>query len=175
MHRRIGGRRRAQRDRGRGRAVALRRHRAATRPHGIAPAARPRDQSAGCRVGAGIDGGTRRIAPRTLRPQGRSISRGSPMKNILDSDAFVFFGATGDLAYKKIFPALYAMVHRSGLAIPIIGMARAGWSPDKLRGRARASVGKGGAFACGCVAKLAPPMRYVVAAFTGAATLPTLM
>ncbi len=58
----------------------------------------------------------------------------------LDSDAFVFFGATGDLAYKKIFPALYAMVRRSGLAIPIIGMARAGWTLDKLRARALASV-----------------------------------
>ena len=48
----------------------------------------------------------------------------------LESDAFVFFGATGDLAYKKIFPALYSMVHRSGLNIPIIGMARAGWTLD---------------------------------------------
>ena len=43
---------------------------------------------------------------------------------ILESDAFVFFGATGDLAYKKTFPALYAMV-RNGLDIPIIGIARA--------------------------------------------------
>ena len=57
-----------------------------------------------------------------------------------DSDAFVFFGATGDLAYKKIFPALYAMVRRGGLNIPIIGMARAGWTLDKLRQRARDSV-----------------------------------
>ena len=53
---------------------------------------------------------------------------------ILESDAFVFFGATGDLAYKKTFPALYAMV-RSGLDIPIIGMARAGWTLDKLKKR----------------------------------------
>ena len=51
----------------------------------------------------------------------------------LESDAFVFFGATGDLAYKKIFPALYAMVHRGGLNIPIIGMARAGWTLEKLQ------------------------------------------
>jgi glucose-6-phosphate 1-dehydrogenase len=47
----------------------------------------------------------------------------------LESDAFVFFGATGDLAYKKIFPALYAMARRDGLDVPIIGMARAGWGP----------------------------------------------
>ena len=57
-----------------------------------------------------------------------------------ESDAFVFFGATGDLAYKKIFPALYAMVRRGGFHIPIIGMARAGWNLDKLKERARDSV-----------------------------------
>ena len=58
----------------------------------------------------------------------------------IESDAFVFFGATGDLAYKKIFPALYAMVQRGGFHIPIIGMARAGWNLDKLVERARDSV-----------------------------------
>jgi glucose-6-phosphate 1-dehydrogenase len=77
----------------------------------------------------------------------------------LESDAFVFFGATGDLAYKKIFPALYAMVRRSGLAIPIIGMARAGWTLDKLRARARASVEDGGDFEPGCFEKLAAQLR----------------
>ena len=58
----------------------------------------------------------------------------------LESDAFVFFGATGDLAYKKIFPALYAMAHRDGLDIPVIGMARSGWNLEKLRERARDSL-----------------------------------
>jgi glucose-6-phosphate 1-dehydrogenase len=42
------------------------------------------------------------------------------------SDALVFFGATGDLAYKKIFPALQAMVKRGHLDVPIIGVAKAG-------------------------------------------------
>ena len=51
------------------------------------------------------------------------------------SDALVFFGATGDLAYKKIFPALQAMIKRGELDIPIIGMARAGWTLEKLRER----------------------------------------
>ncbi len=88
----------------------------------------------------------------------------------LESDAFVFFGATGDLAYKKIFPALYAMVHRSGLAIPIIGMARAGWSLDKLRARARASVENGGDFESGCFEKLAAQLRYVDGDYTDPAT-----
>ena len=56
------------------------------------------------------------------------------------SDAFVFFGATGDLAYKKIFPALYALVHRGGFRIPIIGVARSGLTLEDLKARARDSV-----------------------------------
>ena len=56
------------------------------------------------------------------------------------SDALVFFGATGDLAYKKIFPALLAMVQHGALEIPVIGVAKAGWSRDQLLQRARASV-----------------------------------
>jgi glucose-6-phosphate 1-dehydrogenase len=49
------------------------------------------------------------------------------------SDAFVFFGATGDLAYKKIFPALQAMVQAGELDMPIIGVAYAGWTLEQLR------------------------------------------
>ena len=56
------------------------------------------------------------------------------------SDALVFFGATGDLAYKKIFPALQGMVRRGHLSVPVIGVARAGWTVDQLRDRARASL-----------------------------------
>ena len=56
------------------------------------------------------------------------------------SDAFVFFGATGDLAYKQIFPALQALVRRGKLDMPVVGMARAGWTLDKLRARARDSL-----------------------------------
>jgi glucose-6-phosphate 1-dehydrogenase len=77
------------------------------------------------------------------------------------SDAFVFFGATGDLAYKKIFPALYAMVHRGALDIPIVGMARAGWTLDKLRDRARDSVQAAGDFESDCFEKLSALLRYV--------------
>src|SRR6202790_948787 len=88
----------------------------------------------------------------------------------LNSDAFVFFGATGDLAYKKIFPALYAMVRRSDLDIPIIGMARAGWTLDKLRARARDSIEHGGDFDAGCFEKLAAQLRYVDGDYTGPAT-----
>jgi glucose-6-phosphate 1-dehydrogenase len=88
----------------------------------------------------------------------------------LKSDAFVFFGATGDLAYKKIFPALYAMVRRSGLDIPIIGMGRAGWTLDKLRARARESVEQGGDYEAGCFDKLSTLLRYVDGDYTDPAT-----
>ena len=79
----------------------------------------------------------------------------------IQSDAFVFFGATGDLAYKKIFPALYAMVQRGGLHIPIIGMARAGWNLQKLIERARDSVKQSGDHDDQTFAKLAALLRYV--------------
>ncbi len=60
------------------------------------------------------------------------------------SDALVFFGATGDLAYKKIFPALQAMVKRGHLNVPVIGVAKAGWNLDQLRARAHDSLEKHG-------------------------------
>jgi glucose-6-phosphate 1-dehydrogenase len=56
------------------------------------------------------------------------------------SDALVVFGATGDLAYKQIFPALYGLVRDEGLASPIVGVAKQGWRVDQLKDRARASV-----------------------------------
>ena len=64
--------------------------------------------------------------------------------NAPHSDALVFFGATGDLAYKKIFPSLQAMIKRGNLNVPVIGVAKAGWSLDQLRARARDSVEKHG-------------------------------
>jgi glucose-6-phosphate 1-dehydrogenase len=92
----------------------------------------------------------------------------------LDSDALVFFGATGDLAYKKIFPALYAMFHRDNVNIPIIGMARAGWTLDKLKQRARESIEKSGDFEAGCFEKLAAQLRYVDGDYTDPATFTKL-
>ena len=59
---------------------------------------------------------------------------------VTHSDALVFFGATGDLAYKKIFPAFHAMAQRGHLNVPIIGVARAGWTLEQLRARARESI-----------------------------------
>jgi len=60
------------------------------------------------------------------------------------SDALVFFGATGDLAYKKIFPALQSMVQQGTLEVPVIGVAKSGWTLEQLRERARDSIAKHG-------------------------------
>jgi glucose-6-phosphate 1-dehydrogenase len=91
-----------------------------------------------------------------------------------ESDAFVFFGATGDLAYKKIFPALYAMSRRGGLNIPIVGMARAGWNLDKLKERARDSIQHGGDYDADCFAKFAALLRYVDGDYGNAETFAQL-
>ena len=91
-----------------------------------------------------------------------------------ESDAFVFFGATGDLAYKKIFPALYEMVRRGGFHIPIIGMARAGWNLDKLKDRARDSVKQAGDVDEAAFAKLSALLRYVDGDYSDPATFTKL-
>ena len=77
------------------------------------------------------------------------------------SDALVFFGATGDLAYKKIFPALQAMVRRGHLNVPVVGVAKSGWDLDRLRARARDSVTKHGGLDPAAFDKLGGLMRYV--------------
>ena len=90
------------------------------------------------------------------------------------SDAFVFFGATGDLAFKQVFPALNALVNRDGLDIPIIGMARAGWDLEKLRARARESLEKAGKFSAQEFAKLSAQLRYVDGDYADPATFQKL-
>jgi glucose-6-phosphate 1-dehydrogenase len=70
------------------------------------------------------------------------------------SDAFVFFGATGDLAFKKIFPALQSMVKRGNLNVPVIGVARSARNADELRARARASIEQHGKFDTAAFEKL---------------------
>ncbi len=59
--------------------------------------------------------------------------------SIPHSDALIFFGATGDLIYKKIFPSLYAMEQRGHLQVPVIGVARSNWTIDQFRARSRES------------------------------------
>jgi glucose-6-phosphate 1-dehydrogenase len=77
------------------------------------------------------------------------------------SDALVFFGATGDLAYKKIFPSLQAMVKRGHLNVPVVGVAKAGWHLDQLRARAKDSLEKHGGLDPAAFEKLIALLRYV--------------
>jgi glucose-6-phosphate 1-dehydrogenase len=90
------------------------------------------------------------------------------------SDTLVFFGATGDLAYKKIFPALQAMVRRGTLNVPVIGVAKAGWNLDQLKARARDSVEKHGGLDPAPFEKLSGLLRYVDGDFNDSATFKTL-
>ena len=77
------------------------------------------------------------------------------------SDALVFFGASGDLAFKQIFPALQALVNRGALAVPVIGVAKAGWSLDDLKARARESLEEHGGLDEAAFAKFTRLLRYV--------------
>ena len=86
------------------------------------------------------------------------------------SDALVFFGATGDLAYKKIFPSLQAMLKRGHLDVPVIGVAKAGWTLEQLRARARDSLEKHGGLDESAFDKLSGLLRYVDGDYADAAT-----
>ncbi|HXT22520.1 MAG TPA: glucose-6-phosphate dehydrogenase, partial [Thermoanaerobaculia bacterium] len=88
-----------------------------------------------------------------------------------ESDSLVFFGATGDLAYKKIFPALQRLVKRGRLGVPVIGVARSGWKRDQLVERARESIEEhGGGVDDEAFPKLAALLRYVDGDYREAAT-----
>ncbi len=77
------------------------------------------------------------------------------------SDALVFFGATGDLAYKQIFPALQQMVIHGELNVPVIGVAKAGWTLEQLQERARASVTANGGLNDAAFTKLLGLLQYI--------------
>jgi glucose-6-phosphate 1-dehydrogenase len=77
------------------------------------------------------------------------------------SDAIVFFGATGDLAYKEVFPALQGLIQHHRLDVPIIGVARSGWDLEQLRARARESLERHGGVDEEAFAKLASLLRYI--------------
>jgi glucose-6-phosphate 1-dehydrogenase len=95
--------------------------------------------------------------------------------NVPHSDALVFFGATGDLAYKKIFPSLQAMIQHGHLDVPVIGVAKSGWNVDQLRARARDSLEKhgGGVDAAACD-KLCSLLRYVDGDYKDGATFQSI-
>jgi glucose-6-phosphate 1-dehydrogenase len=97
-----------------------------------------------------------------------------PDDALIHSDALVFFGATGDLAFKKIFPALQAMIRRGHLEVPVIGVAKAGWNLQQFRDRARASLVEHGGVDEAAFAKLLGLLRYVDGDYTDDATFAAL-
>jgi glucose-6-phosphate 1-dehydrogenase len=95
------------------------------------------------------------------------------MRN-LQTDALVFFGATGDLAYKKIFPSLQGMVKRGHLNIPVIGVAKSGWNLEQFRARALDSLEKHGGVDPPAFEKLRGLLRYVDGDYQDRATFEAL-
>lgn len=90
------------------------------------------------------------------------------------SDALVFFGASGDLAYKKIFPALQSMAARGHLNVPVVGVAKSNWNLEQLRARARESVQNHGGIDPPAFEKLSGLLRYVDGDYTDPATFQLL-
>jgi glucose-6-phosphate 1-dehydrogenase len=90
------------------------------------------------------------------------------------SDALVFFGATGDLAYKQIFPALQGLVRDEGFNLPIIGVAKAGWTLDQLKTRAKDSLEQHGPLDPDAFEKLLTLLRYVDGDYNDPATFTEL-
>jgi glucose-6-phosphate 1-dehydrogenase len=86
------------------------------------------------------------------------------------SDALVIYGITGDLAYKKIFPALHALVRRGRLTVPVVGVSRSPMSHEALVARAHASITEDGGFDADAFAKLAALLRYVFGDYHDPAT-----
>ncbi len=86
------------------------------------------------------------------------------------SDALVFFGATGDLVYKKIFPNLYAMERRGYLQAPVIGVARSGWTIDQFQARARDSIEKHGELDEAVFSKFQQRLHFISGDYGAAAT-----
>jgi glucose-6-phosphate 1-dehydrogenase len=89
-------------------------------------------------------------------------------------DALVFFGATGDLAYKKIFPALHGMARRNRLDMPVIGVAKSGWTIEELRARAEESIARQGGVDRDALATLMRSLHYIDGDYADAATFERL-
>jgi glucose-6-phosphate 1-dehydrogenase len=92
----------------------------------------------------------------------------------VSADALVFYGATGDLAYKKIFPSLYGMIRRGVLGVPIVGVAKQGWKLDQLKARAKESVEKHGGIDPAAFARMMELLRYVDGDYEDPATFAEL-
>src|ERR1700680_4850393 len=90
------------------------------------------------------------------------------------SDALVFFGATGDLAHKQIFPSLQQMIRRGNLNVPVIGVAKAGWTIEQLRERARDSLEKHSGVDKAAFSKLMELLNYIDGDYRDPATFTKL-
>jgi glucose-6-phosphate 1-dehydrogenase len=100
---------------------------------------------------------------------------GQRRQSAVPSDALVFFGATGDLAYKKIFPALQRMILRGELKGPVIGVAKSGWNLEQLKARAKDSIEKhGGGVHAPSFADLMSRLSYVDGDYADPATFTQL-
>ncbi len=86
------------------------------------------------------------------------------------SDALVFFGATGDLAYKQIFPSIQGLIRDEGLNVPIIGVAKSGWSLNRLLARAKDSLEHHGGLDTDAFKKMTELLRYVDGDYADAST-----
>ena len=95
------------------------------------------------------------------------------MENIR-SDALVFFGVTGDLAYKKIFSSLQAMIKRGNLSVPVIGVAKAGWTIEQVRTRIKEGLEQHGGLDPVAYQKLISLVRYVDGDYRDPATFQKL-
>jgi glucose-6-phosphate 1-dehydrogenase len=102
-----------------------------------------------------------------------SDARTSPKAAAL-SDALVFFGATGDLAYKQIFPSLQQMIRRGNLNVPVIGVAKAGWNLEQFRNRAKDSLAKHGGVDPVAFPKLIQLLNYIDGDYQDPATFQKL-
>ena len=102
---------------------------------------------------------------------------GTTSRGIADqqrSDALVFFGATGDLAHKEVFPALHGLVEQRRFDIPVIGVAKSGWDLERLRARARDSLEQHGGVNPDAFAKLSSLLRYIDGDYRDPATFTRL-
>src|SRR5437588_10741474 len=90
------------------------------------------------------------------------------------SDALVLFGATGDLAYKQIFPSLQQMIRHGNLNVPVIGVAKAGWSLEQFRERAHDSLEKHGGVDSAAFPKLMELLNYIDGDYRDPATFEKL-
>ncbi len=107
-------------------------------------------------------------------PWGTWAGETATFKSVPSSDAFVFFGATGDLAHKKIFPALQSMIRRGSLNAPVIGVAKAGWNIDQFRERARDSLTQYGGVDERTFAQLLKLLQYIDGDYQDPATFDKL-